>query len=162
MEAASGLEERLRDAVAREQLRGERIPEVDRELAAHAEAQATSMLRNTPIGPTPMEREEHCRIHEPYRAWCHVCIAGRGRADLHAMRDESESGLLVFGVDHGCLRSRSAKNAGDVVEADNDGGDRQDELASLVWTKLTRWVFSPARFKARATAKEVSQSSVKR
>ena len=47
--------------------------------------------RNRLIGPTPLEREEHCRTHEPYRAWCHACIAGRGRADLHAMRNGSES-----------------------------------------------------------------------
>ena len=41
------------------------------------------------------EREEHCRAHEPYQAWCHVCIAGRGRAYSHAMRNLSEKGAPV-------------------------------------------------------------------
>ena len=115
--AASGLDERLRDAVAREQeFRGEAIPEVDHELAAQGEERAPPMLRNRPIGPTPLEREQHCRTHEPHRAWCHVCIAGRGCADPHASRNASENGLPVVGVDCGYLWSRSAENTGDVVK----------------------------------------------
>ena len=67
-EAASGFEERLRDAVAREHgSRGEAVLEVDHKLAVQAEERAPPMLRNRPIGPTPLEREEHCRTHEPYR-----------------------------------------------------------------------------------------------
>ena len=88
-----------------------------------AEERPPAVLRNRPIEPTPLEREEHCRIDEPYRAWCHACIAGRGRADLHAMRNESEKGLPVIGVGHGYLWNRSAGNAGDVVEAEDDDGD---------------------------------------
>ena len=49
------LEERFRDAVAREQeFRGEAIPEVDHELAAQAKEWAPQ--GNRLIGPTPMER----------------------------------------------------------------------------------------------------------
>ena len=65
MEAASGPDERLRDAVAREQeFRDPEILEVDRELAAQAEERTPPMLRSTPFGPTPMESEEHRRTHE--------------------------------------------------------------------------------------------------
>ena len=39
---------------------------------------------------------------------------------------------------------------------------RQDELAGLVWRKLTRWAdFSANCFKAKATAKETLQSPAK-
>ena len=103
VQAAGGLEVNLRDAVAREQeFRGEKISEVDRELATQAEERAPPMLRNRPIGPTPMEREEHCRTQEP------------------AMRHEFENGLQVVAIDVGYLWSRSAENARDGVE-DNDG-----------------------------------------
>ena len=71
------------------------------------------MSSNRPIGPTTVERLEHCRTHEPYGAGCHACIAGRGLADPHVMRNKSESGLLVVGDDYGYLWSRSAENAGD-------------------------------------------------
>ena len=98
------------------------VPEVDRELAAQAAERAPPMSRKRSIGPIPLEREEHCRTQEPYRAWCHACNAGRGRADPHAMRNESEKGLPVVGVDCGYLWSRSAENAGDVVDAEDDGG----------------------------------------
>ena len=37
-----------------------------------------------------MEGEVHCRTHEPYPAWCRACIAGRDRANPHAMRNGSE------------------------------------------------------------------------
>ena len=67
------------ETVAREhRCRGGALPVVDREMAAQAAERA------------PPKREEHCRPHEPYRAWCHACIAGRGRADPHAMSNESE------------------------------------------------------------------------
>ena len=96
------------------------------ELAVQAEERAQPMLRNRRTGPTLLEREEHCRTHEPYRAWCPVCIAGRGRADPHAMRTESEKSLPVVGVDYGYLWSRSAMNAGDVVVVADDNGDPPD------------------------------------
>ena len=67
-----------------------------------------------------MKCVEHCRTHELYRAWSH---AGKGRVDPHAMRNESEKCLLVIGIDKW---SRSAENAGDVVEAVNDTGDPRD------------------------------------
>ena len=46
--------------------------------------------------------------------------------DPHVMRNESEKGLLVVGVDHGYLWSRSAENAGDVGEAEDDDCDPFD------------------------------------
>ena len=55
-------------AVAREQeFRGEAIPEVGHELLAQAEERAPPMLRNKPTAPTPLQHEEHCTTHEPYR-----------------------------------------------------------------------------------------------
>ena len=95
------------------------------------------MLRTRPIGPTPPEREEHCRTHEPHRAWRHACIAGRGRADLLAMRNESEKGLPVVG--DLTVSGRASQSC--VDESDEMGG------------------FSPTCFKARVTVKHTSQSS---
>ena len=73
------------------------------ELAVQVEERAPPMLRNRPTGPTPLEREEQCRTHGPYRARCHTCVSGRDRADPHAMRNESEKGLPVVGVVCGYL-----------------------------------------------------------
>ena len=64
VEAASGLDERLKNAVAREQeFRDEATPEVDHELAAQAVERVPPMLMNRPIAPTPLERKGHCRTH---------------------------------------------------------------------------------------------------
>ena len=57
--------------------------------------------------------------HTPYRAWC------QSLADVAQTRMRRESGLrdlLLFGVDCGYFWSRSAENAGDVVEAEDGGG----------------------------------------
>ena len=78
------------------------------------------------------EREEHCGAHEPNRAWCHACIASGGRADPHAMRNESEKGLLVVAVGYGYLRSQSAENAGEVVEEEDDDGNPLDGIRGWV------------------------------
>ena len=96
---------------------------------------APPMLRNRPTGPTPLEREEHCRTQRVVELG--VMLPGRGRADPHAMRNESEKGMAVVGLDHENMWSRSAENAGDVVDVEDW---RQDELTSLVRTKLTRWL----------------------
>ena len=95
---------------------------------------------------------------ELYRVWWHVCIAGRGRADPHAMRNESEKGLPVVGVDYGYSWNRSAQNTDDVVEEKTMAVIRltaSGELASLVWMKPTKWVyFLLIASKATATTKE--------
>ena len=150
VEGASGLDERLEDSVARTQeFRGEAIPEVDHELAAQAEERAPPMLRNR---PTPLEREEHCRTHES-------CIAGRGRAHPHALRNESEKGLPMVGVDcstHGTDQWRTLVTLWTqkmmVIRLTAPGRARQscvDETHEMCGC-------SPTSFKARATAKETS------
>ena len=54
-----------------------------------------------PEGPTPQEREEHEISHEPYRAWCPACVAGRGRSDAHRERDHHEDALATVAFDYG-------------------------------------------------------------
>ena len=120
VEAASGLDECLRDAVVREQeCRGDAILEVDRELSAQAEQRAPPVLRSRLIGPTPVEREEHCR----HTSRIELGIMLASLAEAAQMRNASEKGLPLVGVDYGFLRSRLAENAGYIVEAEDDGGD---------------------------------------
>ena len=38
-------------------------------------------IKKAPNEPTKEEREAHEILHEPYRAWCRACVAGRGRSD---------------------------------------------------------------------------------
>ena len=72
----------------------------------------------TDHGTDTKEHEELCRTHEPYRAWCHACIAHRGRNDPHAMRTSLRKA---------CLWSEStAGTCGADVEAEDDDGDPPD------------------------------------
>ena len=63
-------------------------------------------VKRAPEEPTAAEREDHAALHEPYRAWCRACVAGRGRADRHVTRGGEEKALPIVGVDYGYLNSR--------------------------------------------------------
>ena len=78
------------------------------------------------------------------------------------MTNESEKVLPVVGVDYGYLWSRSAENAGDVVEADDEDGDPLGGVRTSSCVDRTHKMggFSPC-FKARAAVKEASQLSAK-
>jgi len=43
-----------------------------------------------PKGPTKKEREDHEKLHLPYRAWCRHCVRGRGRNKAHAKGDAED------------------------------------------------------------------------
>ena len=85
------------DREAREFI-GEAVIDADAEVQQEVAEEPPRMLRDRPLGPTRLEREEHERAHEPCRAWCRACVAGRGRADPHHPRDESEISLPIFAV----------------------------------------------------------------
>ena len=73
-----------------------------------------------------------------------------------------DTGLLVVGVDHGYSSSRSRENAVDVVGAEDDDGDALGRgRQSCVDETRQMGGISRTRYKATATAKETSQSSVK-
>ena len=110
------------------------------------------MFWKRPVGPTQLECEEHYRTQGQYRAWCHACIDGGGRADPHALRNQSEKGLRVVGVDYGYLWSRSAENARDMVEA-------EDELTCVDETHEMSGS-SPLCYKAETTTKDTCPFSV--
>jgi hypothetical protein len=76
------------------------------------------VMRRRPNAPTAAEREEHERMHEPYRAWCPACVAGRGRADAHLARHEAEKGIPVIGVDYGYQNEQEGED-----EAADDGSN---------------------------------------
>jgi hypothetical protein len=53
-----------------------------------------------PRKPTQKELDRHCLTHLPYRNWCAVCVAGRGR-DLDHRKDVREDrGLPEFAFDY--------------------------------------------------------------
>ena len=56
-----------------------------------------------PNEPTAEEVAAHEEHHEPYRAWCPHCVAGRGRSDKHRQSDHSQDALAVVGMDYGYL-----------------------------------------------------------
>ena len=76
-----------------------------KELAREAEEAVVVPRRRLPEEPTPEERVAHEALHEPYRNWCRACVAGRGRADAHRVR-ESRS-VPVIGIDFGYLVPRA-------------------------------------------------------
>ena len=54
----------------------------------------------TPIAPSAIEFEVHCRTHIPFRDWCPICVAARGTEDPHRTRD---AGYLRPGLPTVCL-----------------------------------------------------------
>ena len=65
------------------------------EMPTEAEEAPIKRPRN-PADPTPEEREAHmAKGHLPYRPWCSVCVAARGREDPHYddTKKEKEEGL---------------------------------------------------------------------
>ena len=95
-----------------EDLRPEVRAEVPEDLELEAQEKVPQVIRRRPEAPMRAEREAHELTHEPYRAWCPACVAGRARADAHRLRGEEEKGLPAVGVDYGYLWSRAAVEAG--------------------------------------------------
>ena len=48
----------------------------------------SAIIKKPLIQPSPEERKRHNVTHIPYRSWCPVCVAARGRDDQHTSLDE--------------------------------------------------------------------------
>ena len=46
------------------------------------------IIRKAPDNPSPDEKAKHEAIHLPYRSWCPVCIAAKGRDNRHGPREK--------------------------------------------------------------------------
>ena len=57
--------------------------------------------RRAPNEPLQHEIEEHKVAHEPYRAWCSACVAGRGIGDRHSTATDGGQSLPVVAIDYG-------------------------------------------------------------
>ena len=99
----------------------EQIERFEHEVAAEAD----QVYRRAPEEPTLQERRDHELLHEPYRAWCPYCVAGRGAALGHFAKDHAEDAFAVVGIDYGYL------------------GDRED-ASPIIFGKdrKHRWVFA--------------------
>ena len=84
---------------------GDAAPADDADVEEQAAEVPAAKPRRRPNAPTAKEVEEHGDLHEPYRAWCPSCIAGRGLSDRHAVADTSEEALARVGLDYGYLGS---------------------------------------------------------
>ena len=94
---------------------GNTSPDVLQEKADKAELDARDLeaseafpirRKEAPLEPSAAEREEHERLHEPYRSWRRACVAGRGRSDGHFARSNSEKQFAVIGIDYGYLKQK--------------------------------------------------------
>jgi hypothetical protein len=82
-------------------------------LAAHgAEVRLKSETERTPIAqskpeePTAQELENHALTHEPFKAWCPLCVQFRAKQDPHPTRSHEGSGHSVLSMDFGyCSRT---------------------------------------------------------
>ena len=88
------------DQEARE-FTGEAVNNVDAEMQQEVAEEPPRMLRDRPVGPTRLEREEHERTHMLYKIWCKCCVMGRAREDKHTRkdRDEGEEQVPMVTVD---------------------------------------------------------------
>jgi len=59
--------------------------------------------------PTTIERENHCKLHVPYRAWCEFCVKGKCDSTPHRRRQvENLSGNPVVSVDYMYMKASEA------------------------------------------------------
>ena len=85
---------------------GEEVPAASPDLEAEAAESGPAVKpRRKPAEPTAQEILEHGDLHEPYRAWCAACVAGRGLSDRHLAEDSTEEALARVGIDWGFLGS---------------------------------------------------------
>ena len=98
------------------------------ELQGEVAEEARVRVGRKPHEPTRQEREEHEVHHEPYRAWCEACVAGRGRAQEHITADHSENAIAVLGVDYGYLSRKSIADGDD----NNEERDESGQLCSPI------------------------------
>ena len=68
--------------------------------------EAVRVYRRAPEEPTLQEMRDHELLHEPYRAWCPHCVAGRGVAQGHLAKDHAEDAFAVGGINYGYLGDR--------------------------------------------------------
>ena len=59
-----------------------------------------------PRKPSDREVEDHNRMHMPYRNWCPLCVAGRGKGHMHHDREDHEGDRgAEVNVDYAFLRN---------------------------------------------------------
>ena len=75
-------------------------------LAAEAQEPEVVKTCRAVFEPTAEEIARHEVTHEPYRAWCPACVAGRGVDDKHTSSDHTEDALPTIGLDYGYLGER--------------------------------------------------------
>lgn len=91
-----------------QQLREDGQPE-DAEVVADEAAEAVAVrVSRKPYTPTQQEVDQHLPLHEPYRSWCPICVAGRGVSDRHVWRQPDPGTVAVIGLDYGYLVPRAA------------------------------------------------------
>ena len=74
------------------------------DMGSNPEGQAPTFLRS-PIRPSAEDVEKHDATHVPYRNWCPICVAARGKEDPHkrqvgARQGKRKAGLPKFSLDY--------------------------------------------------------------
>ena len=75
------------------------------EIRLKSEAEREVRGQSIPKPPTEEERQLHSLTHEPYQAWCDLCVMHRGRQDPHPKSSHEHGGHSVISYDF-CYCSR--------------------------------------------------------
>ena len=97
-------------------------------------------VKRAPYQPTEEERELHNATHEPYRAWCEHCVAGRGKIDAHILYDHSQDAVPVFGIDYGYLIGKEDEDKSEQVFDEATGTQKPASPILCGRHNLNRWV----------------------
>ena len=57
------------------------------------------MKKGSPVEPSKEEREEHMKLHLPFRSWCRDCVAGRGKEEACRKVGRSPEGVPEIHMD---------------------------------------------------------------
>ena len=61
--------------------------------------------------PTAEELAQHEALHEPYRSWCPLCVAGRAVSDRHTWQAPPDGAVSTIGIDYGYIMPRHVDGA---------------------------------------------------
>ncbi len=101
---------------------GEQRGEEGGEVGEEANGEANFKCVRNPPNPTRKEIDEHNINHLPYRSWCPVCVAAKGRETAHYKRGAGDlNEIPVISMDYGFLHGKAKEGEGDGKEESGSG-----------------------------------------
>ena len=77
----------------------------------------TVKIHKGPVKPSQEEVDRHVVTHLPYRSWCPICVAARGKEDAHCKIKVRERGMPVIVMDYKTFGNQMEESKEDKIKA---------------------------------------------